>query len=116
MTNAQIHEAAVLARFGGLPFMVPGLPVEVFVFRAVGETEAIDVVLEWWREDAIRHREEWRYLNPDILHPDPLGTIEGWTSDEDGNDVPIMLSVQPLQVAMGAISRRLEYWMARGDA
>ena len=114
MTNAQIHEAAVLARFGGLPFTIPGLPVEVFVFRADGD--AINIELEWWREDGIRRREKWRYLSPEILHPDPLGTIEGMTSDEDGNDVVVMMSEQPLQVALAAIQRRLAYWMSRGDA
>ena len=113
MTNAQIHEAAVIQRFGGLPFTVPGLPVETFKFEADPSADALNIEIEWWREDGVRRREKWRYPDPEILYPDPAGEHLRHASDDEGNPIEMRYRVDPLAVAVGEVAAFLSYCMAR---
>jgi hypothetical protein len=101
MTNAQLHVDAFVQAFGEPPVWLPNLQCRVLSAAADGGTLVVHI------EDG-EERYLWRYANPPVMVPDPMGTESDGSRDDDENLIP--MRTDPLAIATVELAKQLTRW------
>lgn len=104
MTNAELHVQALVAQFGEPPFILEAFQCRVLELAADGNTVLARVE---WAPDAV---DDWVVPDPEVLVPDPAGSIERQypVVDDDGMPTGEVMTVRfredPIVVASAELA------------